>query len=426
MKAVKRVLSVLLLAAGLFCVAVLVFLRSAAQTPAAEAVPTPEPTSVLTPAPEPTATLVPTPEPTPEPVAVPIPVTVLYRGLPYPELSDGDYNTMRNYMPGEPMVVQAEEDMYALYIQWDYTPTPWTLICGDREIPQGEHGFHHEYITLPEPCREVTILLPEGEEPKIAEITALSSGARPDRMQDWQDPWEHADLLVFPTHSDDEFIFLGGVIPYYLERGKRVQVAYVVQHNGNRYHEMLDSLWEAGVRHYPVTSNKLDVYQNTLGGAKAYYGENDMTAYMTEQIRRFRPQVVVGQAEDGDSGHIVHVFGVMCLKNAAENAGDPAFFPDSAALWGAWDVPKTYLHLYGPSDSLVSLDFDAPLPGYGGRSAFDVADQAFSLCVSQYQAGKYQVYRADSPHDSSKFGLFRSTVGPDTALDDLFENLPES
>ena len=380
---------------------------------------TPAPTSAPTPEPTPE----PTPVPTPPPAAEQVPLTVSYRNRLYPELYDGDHSTVKNYMPGEPMVVQAEQALYALYIQWDYTPRPWTLLCGEHVLQQGEHGYHHEYILLPEPKKEVTIMLPQGEEPVIAEITGFSAGSRPDWVQDWQEPWEQADLLVFPTHSDDEFIFLGGLIPYYLEHGKRVQVAYVIRHYGYRYHEMLDSLWEAGVRHYPITSTKPDVYKKSVDEAISYYGLDYMSAYMAEQIRRFRPQVVVGQAEDGDSGHPVHVFGVICLKNAVEHSGEEGAWPESAERYGVWDVPKTYLHRYGPGEKLVTLDFDRPLAGFDGASAFEVADRAFARCISQYGGGKYQVYRADSPHDSRLYGLYRTLVGEDVTRSDLFENL---
>lgn len=423
MRVFRFVLPVFVFALCLLSLVAVIYGRAAfapLQGPVASENPIPtEPAATPAPAPTPE----PTPEPSPEPEAQIVPLTVSYRNAPVPVLTDGDYNTVKNFMPNEPMVIEAESPIRALYVQWEYTPTPWTLTCGETVLQQGEHGYHHEYIPLPEAATHLEMMLPQGDEPWLAEIYGFSERVRPDWVQDWEAPWERADLLVFPTHSDDEFIFLGGLIPYYIDQGKQVQVAYVVRHNGNRYHEMLDSLWAAGVTHYPITSNKADIYQNTLGGAREYYGENYMTSYMTEQIRRFRPQVVVGQAEDGGSGHIVHVFGVMCLKKAVEQAGDAAFFPDSAETWGVWDLPKCYLHLYGPAEDLVSLDFDAPLSAFGGTSAFDAADHAFSLCISQYQAGKYQVYRTDSPHDSSKFGLYRSTVGMDTAKNDLFETI---
>ena len=64
------------------------------------------------------------------------------------------------------------------------------------------------------------------------------------------------------------------------------------------------------------------------------------------------------------------------------------------------------------------------LSAFGGRSAFEVADEAWRCHLSQ-QESKYMVYMSDSPYDSQVFGLYRTLVGPDKAHDDFFENLPE-
>ena len=46
------------------------------------------------------------------------------------------------------------------------------------------------------------------------------------------------------------------------------------------------------------------------------------------------------------------------------------------------------------------------------------------MCVTQFEEGKYEVYGEGSVHDTRKFGLYQSLVGPDTEKTDLFENLP--
>ena len=53
-----------------------------------------------------------------------------------------------------------------------------------------------------------------------------------------------------------------------------------------------------------------------------------------------------------------------------------------------------------------------------------MAERAFRQCVTQFNAGHYEVYGEGSVHDSRKFGLYRCQVGPDTEKTDLFENLP--
>ena len=151
-----------------------------------------------------------------------------------------------------------------------------------------------------------------------------------------------------------------------------------------------------------------------------------MVGYFAEQIRRFKPEVVVGQAENGESGHPAHIFGVQCLQWAVECAGDPGAYPESAEGWGEWTVPKCYLHLYGDWDEMTVLDYDSPLERFGGASAWETARAAFRQCVSQFEIGRYQVYGTDSRFDGSRFGLFWTEVGPDTEKDDLFENLPSA
>lgn len=388
------------------------------------AAPTPEPTAAPTPEPAPE----PTPEPTPEPEAEQLAVSVSCRGAACPDLTDGSHETYHVYWAGETMTVTAQEEIGALYIEWEDEPGAWTLHDGETDLACGASGFKHEYVALPQLVRELTLTLPSGSEPRIAEIYAFSVGARPAWVQDWQPPCERADLLVLATHSDDEFVFMGGLIPSAVARGLRVQVCYIVRHKGYRYHEMLDSLWEAGVRNYPVTSTVGDLRRQTYKEVENFYGKKYMTGYVVELLRRFKPQVVVGHAEDGDSGHLTHIFGVDCLKRALGLAADAEQYPESAERWGVWDVPKTYLHLYGDPDRMVTLDYETPLEAFGGRTAFEVACDAFRRCVSQYAIGHYQVYGADSEHDTHRFGLYRSLVGEDRALNDLFENieLPEA
>lgn len=439
-----RLVFALTLALLLLAVAGVVFLRmpglrrpdpqpqTQAPTPAAEpsrepaAEPTPVPTveSAAEPSPEPSPESTPEPTPAPPP-AEQVPIRVLNRGQELEALTDGSYLTVQSIFRGDTVTVEAQAEIAALYIQWEEPPEPWTLRCGEREEERGSLGFLHEYVPLPEPTSRVELRMPPDADLSFAEIYALSPGERPDWVQDWQQPWEQADLLVVATHSDDEFVFLGGLIPKYVDEGRRVQLAYIVRHTGFRRHEMLDSLWEAGVDHYPVTSHCADVYEKKLSKVREVYGTDYMIGYLVEQIRRFKPQVLVGQAEDGDSGHPVHVFGVDCLECALDLAETSGSYPESEARYGLHRVPKMYLHLYGEQEEMVTLDYDRPLARFGGATAFDVARRAFLRCVSQYEAGRYEVYGPDSVHDSRRFGLYRSLVGPDERRDDLFEHLDE-
>ena len=82
-------------------------------------------------------------------------------------------------------------------------------------------------------------------------------------------------------------------------------------------------------------------------------------------------------------------------------------------------MPKCYLHLY--AESPITFDWRVPLDAFGGRTALEVAQEAFAKHVSQAHT-RYTV--EDSGYgDCRLFGLYRSLVGPDENHDDLFENL---
>ena len=44
---------------------------------------------------------------------------------------------------------------------------------------------------------------------------------------------------------------------------------------------------------------------------------------------------------------------------AADNSGTASFKQESADKYGAWDVPKTYIHLYG--ENKIRMDLRQPL-----------------------------------------------------------------
>ena len=96
-----------------------------------------------------------------------------------------------------------------------------------------------------------------------------------------------------------------------------------------------------------------------------------------------------------------------------------------------WDVPKTYIHLWG--ERQIVMDYDTPLAFFGGRTAYQMSVEGYGCHNSQHwtwftrwllgtdeapitaasQIGKY------SP---CEFGLYRTTVGDDEA-GDMFEHV---
>lgn len=315
---------------------------------------------------------------------------------------------------GDTVQVRAEEEISFLYVIWGSPAPTWTLSAGDTESAFGQNGFIHELVTIDTPVESCAMTLHADAD--LCMIRAYGEGELPQEVQVWQPPLLQADMLVLATHADDDILFMGGVLATYAgERKLDVQVAFMVSHWAEfqrvREHEKLDALWHIGVRHYPVTGpfqpRLTDVYE-------------DVRTFAAETVRRFKPQILVTHDLNGEYGHVRHAALAHAAAEAADHCMEEEYEPDSAALYGTWDVPKTYLHLY--PENIILMDLRTPLAAFDGRTALEVATKAFTFHVSQ------QVYpnlfvtddptvRLGNKYNCAHFGLYRSTLGPDTGTD---------
>ncbi len=332
-------------------------------------------------------------------------------------LTDGVRSTKWRSDAGSAEFVLPEEAA-AIYLEWDFVPEGgWTLRADSVEI-EVEQIFLHQYLPLSEPASFFQIEW-EGDA-ILCNVYFLGEGAPPNWVQQWEEPCEKADFLLLPTHADDEHLWFGGVMPLYAgELDCEVQVAYMVNHNTEPYrlHEQLDGLWKVGVENYPVIPDFPDIYSPSLEHARTIYDEEEIVAYQVGLIRRFQPSVIVGHDVNGEYGHGAHCLNTAALMRSVELAADPEAYPETAEQ--VWDTPKTYLHLY-PENEIV-MDWDQPLSYFGGKTAFEMAKEGFACHLSQTE---YFSVQQSGSYDCRKFGLYRSTVGPDTAAD-MLQNLPE-
>ena len=148
-------------------------------------------------------------------------------------------------------------------------------------------------------------------------------------------------------------------------------------------------------------------------------------------LRRFKPQVVVTHDLNGEYGHGQHRLCASTMLEAAELAADPASDPATVSLYGEWNVPKLYLHLY--PENQITLNWDFPLDAFGGQTAFQVSQQGFLCHLSQtnsifdnwmFGANK-EITQASqiTQYSPCLYGLARSTVGADMNKNDFFENI---
>ena len=346
---------------------------------------------------------------------------------------DGSYKTFWNSSGGKGAAVEIRlpegEEAGAVWFQW-YEHEHAIAVqvknaSGEwEEIAHTDGAYLSECLELPGGITEFRVANPKSAKRSnpipLAEIHVYGRGELPPEVQRWNPPCEKADLMLLAGHPDDELLWFGGVLPVYAGvQKKAVQVCIMVPTLPRRRLEELDGLWTCGVRNYPAFGYFRDSFSLSLSDQYSRWGETAVHKLVTGWVRRFRPEVLITHDFGGEYGHGVHRVCADAAVKALDFAVNPKKFPDSWKEYGGWDVPKLYIHLYG--ENVIDFDWRIPLEEFGGKTAFDVAAEAFERHISQKDT-EYAV-EDSGPRDCSLFGLYRSLVGPDTAHDDLFENL---
>lgn len=378
------------------------------------------------------------------------------KGFMQPDnLYDANRNTYTQCKEEGVITITNSEGIYGIYIEFDRLPQEWTLTNPENgvSITCGTNSFLHEFVDVKALFDTVPtkLIMTYVADTTVADIYVFSDENIPEWVQIWQPPCEEADLLLVSSHSDDEQLFFAGVLPYYaVERGLKVQVAYVVQHfevngskNHQRPHEQLDGLWTVGVRNYPVMSDFPDLYAESKDREVAFQQASnvyasvgitydDFVSYVTECLRRFKPLVVVSHDLNGEYGHGTHVLCASALTEAIGYASDENKYTDSALKYGTWNVEKLYLHLY--EENQIQMNFDIPLESLEGKTAFEVSQEGFAKHQSQHWTWFYKwIYgTTESPikkatditkYSPCLYGLYYTNVGSDVVGGDFFENV---
>lgn len=260
---------------------------------------------------------------------------------------------------------------------------------------------------------------------QLSELYVFEKGKKTNVAQKWTEVPDKVDVMLVVAHRNDECLFFGGIIPWCVSQGKTVAVVYMTDPSLGRpsYTETLNALWILGLRTYPLYLHMVDERQSWERNIQDWGGYENMYGKVAEVIRKYKPDVVIGHDLNGEFGHYNHILTADATLNGVLLAGDPSAYPESAALYGTWDVPKYYIHLYNP-DQRINVDFNTPLECLMNLSPLQTAYVAFEKHTTE--AHHSEVYSLDSfgkDYDNTCFGLYRSLVGPDIQNNSFFENL---
>ena len=307
----------------------------------------------------------------------------------------------------------------------------WKVLPNDVHILQyGADGTLLVEDALPVFYETFTTLLPDarkavvqagGEGMQIQTCEVYGPGELPEPYHDWEPTPDHLDYLLLSTHMDDDVLFLGSIPPTYgAEQGYVGTVVYVTTQRYLRIREAENCAWRMGIRCYPIFLGMKDVVENATKEKRAKFKYEDLLQNIVRIYRRYRPLVVFAQDENGEYGHWQHVFVSKVSREAFRLAADATYDPESAQLYGTWQVQKLFLHLY--QENPITVDSHTPLSAFGGETAFEVARAAYKMHESQQQY-RFRVTEDDDSYAFNRFGMAEGVV---PVGDDIFDNIDET
>ena len=345
----------------------------------------------------------------------------------YENMRDDDFRT---YFPLKEkkgwLEVHTEEPVYGVYLmqfEKNTVELGYELQLKDENGEWQAAARGGQYLVhwhpLEKGVTEFRIYGTSQERIRVAELRLYGEGEKPRAVQDWNTIGK-CDMMLLTGHPDDELLWFAGLLPTYAgERGLRVQLAVMAPTGGERKLELLHAIWHCGVTAYPEFIGLVDKNGKTVEGQyTAWKGKNRVLRLVTEVIRKHQPEVLVTHGEKGEYGHGAHKTACAAAKECFKLAANAKKFPQSAKDYGTWQVKKLYLHEY--TKNVIPCDWNVPLEAFGGKTGYQVAEEAFQWHRSQVR--RNWSFDEGKEHDNTLFGLYATKVGEDSGTGDFMEH----
>jgi LmbE family N-acetylglucosaminyl deacetylase len=265
------------------------------------------------------------------------------------------------------------------------------------------------------------------------------------RAYDWQPPPNKITVLAVFAHPDDEGIFFGGALPYY-SAVLNLPTMILCMADGNetlRQDELRCAAWTYGLRYEPLFghfanflsawitnspyTNSTDITWDLWAdgvfqgdGSDVEAGKTRAINCVAEAIRRYRPDVIITQDVNGETGHDNHKAASYATIQAFFVAADPNATATNLVGLPPWQAQKLYVHLY-PTNRLFHKSWEIPYQALANLTAHQAVNIGLSCHVSQgpsrwVSASVYPPAGTYVQWPAEWWGLYASMVGPDTVL----------
>ena len=307
-----------------------------------------------------------------------------------------------SFQLNDTLTIEPKESAQTLVLNWYDVPDSYTVsqlgASGEKisEETITDRQFARQ-IALDSACKTITVLF--NNVGSLGGVAAYPADAALPSV--FSPTLTACDLLVITAEPGMEWMQFGAVLPTYAkEKGITTGILYVSDYGKRvRAYEALDGLRESGYTVYPIfagyQSDNYDSYKIT----SAQFDRRAFVEYLKAQIKQLNPKVIVTHAFSDPSG--AHSLVSECVQIAVEECPS---------------VQKLYC--FGTEDGALAtvLDRSTPLNAYTGKTAADIAQNAYEKHVSRSIFGL-------TIDPASAYTLVYSTVGADEKKNDLFEHI---
>lgn len=236
-------------------------------------------------------------------------------------------------------------------------------------------------------------------------------------------PQNGTDLMIICAHPGDEYLFLGGALPIYAgEQGRSAVVVYLCQSDEAQQVAAKQALARFGDNVQAVFGSFSNADTNTEEDQLKYWDSREVITYLVGVIREYRPAIVLTHQTLGEYGSGAHIVTSDSTFFAVRYAAQANRYPESSALYGAWQVQRLFFHQTG--DQIVTLDRSQPVARFGGLTALELDQQGYA-----YYPDPYPIKITDeSGYTNAQYGLTFAVdeTSFDPASGDLFAGLDAS
>ena len=231
------------------------------------------------------------------------------------------------------------------------------------------------------------------------------------------------DLMIVCAHPGDEYLFLSGALPLYAgEQGRSAVVVYLCESDEATQAAAKKAMARFGDQVQAVFGTFSNKYASNKDEQLRYWDSRQVITYLVGVIREYKPAIVLTHQPQGEYGNGAHIVTSDSVFMAVRYAPEANRYPESSALYGAWQVQRLFFHQYG--ENMVTLDRSKPIARFDGLTALELDQQGYADYPVTYPIK----ITDESGYTSAQYGLASALDAKtfDPKKGDLFAGLDAS